>query len=188
VTTTKQPADDAGEDDSHSGMFILACERIVKQEAARLHRTGLRAELADIEQEGFLILLEEKESIAAKPDPALVRVILRRRLLTKFVQRPTAGKRAGTEVSAEEIAHAIEDAAEDGPRIDHVGDRAVDQGTIDKMSVASHEEDCIDRVSMSEVADFVDYLQRPASPAARHELRKRWIPRMQSFVVRRSAA
>jgi hypothetical protein len=169
-------------------MFILACERIVKQEAARLHRTGLRAELADIEQEGFLIPARgegvhrrEAGSGVGARDPAAT---------AADEVRPAAHRRQarGTEVSAEEIAHAIEDAAEDGPRIDHVGDRAVDQGTIDKMSVASHEEDCIDRVSMSEVADFVDYLQRPASPAARHELRKRWIPRMQSFVVRRSAA
>jgi hypothetical protein len=184
VTTTKQPADNAGEDDSHSGMFILACDHIVKQEAARLHRTGLRADLADIEQEGFLILLEEKDAIAAKPDPALVRVILRRRLLTKFVQRPTATKRAGTEVSMEDLladmnkGHAYD--ADDAP--------PVDRGTVEHLSVPSHEEDCIDRVSMGEVSDFIDYLQRPASPAARHELRKRWIPRMQSFVVRRSAA
>jgi hypothetical protein len=187
VTKTQEPADNAGLGDSF-GDFVVACESIVKSEARRLSRGGLRADAEDIEQESYRILLEEKETIAAEPSKSLVRMILRRRLVDIFVRRGSAAKRNAIEVSAEEIAHAIEDAPDAAAIEAGDGGRAVDQATIEKMSVPSHEDDCIDRVSFGEVHDFIGFLQEPETRQAQHERRRQWIPRMQKFVTRRSAA
>ena len=171
------------------GAFVVECAGIVRSEVQRLISLGVRMDEDDGFQDGMQILLEERANLAGRRDSALVRTVLRRRLCNVHVRDKTAKKRNATMVSADEIAHAVEDAMEgDGVADGGDGRRPVDRRTIELMSVGSHENDVVDRVSMEECEPFIDYMNEPTSSAARFERRRRWLPKAKHFAQWRSAA
>lgn len=176
MTTKKSPPDEGG-----FGDFILACDDIVRTEACRLRRLGVKVDIDDAMQEGHQVLLECKDQIAANPLRTLARIIVRRRLLNVFVRDARAKQRHGTHVSLDELVDALD-----------VGDgageeRAIDQHTIDCVTVGSHEDALVERIAADEVGEFVEFLTAPPTRQARQQARKRWLPRMQKFATQEAA-
>jgi DNA-directed RNA polymerase specialized sigma24 family protein len=162
-----------------NGSFLRHLEPIIKDEARRLARAHRHVEVEDAEQEARLILIEEAAALnAAEVVEALVRRVLRNRLIDRLVRSVPEEERNGMVVSFDAIADALEGAmdAEDGEPM------SVDAAALGALSTPSHEDEAVDRVTIRELHDVMAALTDPkATKNALNLRRKHWIPFVQEF-------
>lgn len=147
------------------GDFVVGCEPIIRHEVARLMRMGVTIPPDDATQDGFLILLENESSFNHMSS-GLAAVIIRRRLINRYVKVSKDGdRRPGVRVRARS----------------HVNIDALEGGLIPRLP--SPEDEVVERVTLKGLMQrFPEPTGSMASRQAVHQRRWTWIRRMSRYV------
>lgn len=149
--------------------FIISCIPIVKQEVFRLRRRGVLVDTDDGVQAGIVILADNARSFKSDLSPALARIIVRRRLITAFVEKPTSERRWVTAMVQ------IDDGDDDD-------DHGADNWRV--VKTPSHEARVIEVVTLRQLLSAVP-LPRSKASASRQAIsqrKHRWFARVQQFL------
>lgn len=140
------------------GLTVQEAQRIIGGEARRLNRRMPWVEVEDASQDGWVIALES--GVSTGPG-ALLRTVVRRRLINLHIVKALAAKRAAERVSVD----GLEGYADKG---------------MDRLSTHSHESEVVLRVSVEGAARWLPPPRDDGGTRqARHQRRARWLARVE---------
>lgn len=141
--------------------WVVGCDRLILSEVWRLVRLGVRLDVDDARQEGFLAVL----GLMPTMDPAYSRAQwasrarrqVRGHLLNEFLRKPTQQKRHAPTVNIDAL-HA-------------------------EPAIGSHEVDTIERATLAQLAARFPRPSSSGTRQARHQMERRWLSKVSAYVA-----